>query len=63
KIGQLKKLKPSLKVGVDGGVKLENAADCLKAGADFLAVGTGLYKTLNVPFTIKQFQKILAGNA
>lgn len=60
KIFEIKKLNSKVRVGVDGGVKLENAADCLEKGADFLVVGTGIFNSLSVPFTIKQFKRILA---
>lgn len=42
KIAELKKLKPSLSITVDGGVKPENAAMLVRAGADFLAAASAL---------------------
>jgi ribulose-phosphate 3-epimerase len=34
-------------VAVDGGVKVDNAADIIKAGADFLVIGSGLFSADN----------------
>lgn len=51
KVSQLKNLKEhenyNYKIEVDGGVTLENAAECLQSGADILVCGTAFYKSRN----------------
>jgi ribulose-phosphate 3-epimerase len=42
KIAMLKRLKPSLRITVDGGAKPENIAALVAAGADFIVVGSAL---------------------
>lgn len=42
KVRALKEVRPSLRVGVDGGVKLSNAPALIEAGCDFLVVGSAL---------------------
>lgn len=48
KIARLKKLLKDLKldipIEIDGGVKLENAAELSSAGADILVIGSGIFK-------------------
>lgn len=44
KIGQLKKRGWKIKIGVDGAVKDDNIKDIIKAGADFVIVGSYLLK-------------------
>lgn len=40
---QINQHKPGVKLGVDGGVKLNNIAEIAKQGADFFIVGSGLF--------------------
>ena len=40
-------------IAVDGGVKLENAADLVRAGADILIMGTALFQSSNMAETVK----------
>ena len=40
-------------IAVDGGVKLENAADLVRAGADILIMGTALFQSTNMAATVK----------
>ncbi len=61
KIKRLKKMNPKLLVGVDGGVSLDNAADILKAGADYLVVGSAIYASGSPKEAISRFKKIMAG--
>lgn len=62
KIQTLRKKIDSLKVGceieVDGGITLENAKDVIKAGADILVSGTGVFKTANPAETIEKIRKL-----
>lgn len=61
KISILKKARPQILVGVDGGVNLKNAGDIIIAGADFLVANTAIYKSKNIEAAIAQFKEILAG--
>ena len=45
-----------IEVEVDGGIKTDNAADVLAAGADVLVVGSGIFKTDNYKKTIQQLR-------
>jgi ribulose-phosphate 3-epimerase len=40
-------------IAIDGGVKLENAADLVHAGADILIMGTALFQSTNMAETVK----------
>lgn len=44
KIAQIKAIKPTIEVGVDGGINETNAAEVVSAGADVLNVGSYLQK-------------------
>jgi ribulose-phosphate 3-epimerase len=46
-------------IEVDGGVKLENAADIISAGADILVMGSAFFNSKNYETTIKQFREIV----
>lgn len=46
-------------IEVDGGVKLENAADIISAGADILVMGSAFFNSKNYGTTIKQFREIV----
>ncbi|MFQ6608577.1 MAG: ribulose-phosphate 3-epimerase [Fidelibacterota bacterium] len=45
-------------LSVDGGVKLDNAAEILAAGADILVAGSAIFKTVDPVKTIRQFKMI-----
>lgn len=66
KIRTLRKLindrKLPLLVEVDGGVKLDNAADILSAGADILVMGSAFFNSKDYGTTIRQLREI-AGNS
>jgi ribulose-phosphate 3-epimerase len=57
KITALKQLRPSLEIAVDGGVKLSNVAALVRAGADYLAVGSAI---ADAPNPEEAYRKILA---
>jgi ribulose-phosphate 3-epimerase len=63
KIKMLKKLLSekglSTFIEVDGGVKLNNAADIISAGADILVMGSAFFNSKDYGTTIKQFREIL----
>ncbi|MEZ0393495.1 MAG: ribulose-phosphate 3-epimerase [Desulfurococcaceae archaeon] len=46
-------------IACDGGIKLENAAEVLKSGADELIVGTGIFRHPRFPEVIEDFLKVL----
>lgn len=58
KIKALRQKYPSVIIGVDGGVNLENAKSILDAGANELIVGSALWKSGDVGKTISEFKKI-----
>jgi len=66
KIRTLRKLindrKLSLLIEVDGGVKLDNAADILSAGADILVMGSAFFNSKDYGTTIRQLREI-SGNS
>ncbi len=43
-----------IEIEVDGGIKTDNAAEILQAGADVLVVGSGIFKSDNYKQTIQQ---------
>jgi ribulose-phosphate 3-epimerase len=49
----LEQMNHQLSIAVDGGVKLENAADLVQAGADILIMGTALFQSANMAETVK----------
>lgn len=62
KIKQLKKMindkALQVKIEVDGGVTLANAAEIVEAGADILVTGTEVFKSKDPKETIKKFKLI-----
>ena len=61
KIINLKKLidnrKLNVEIEVDGGIKLENAANVVLAGADILVAGSAIFHSENIKNTIELFKK------
>lgn len=57
KIRDIKKLYPELKVGIDGGVNLKNAADLIAAGVHEFCMASALFETANPTHV---YQQILA---
>jgi ribulose-phosphate 3-epimerase len=47
KIEQLRRMKPDLHISVDGGVNIDNAPELIRAGANVLVVGGGVFKAHN----------------
>jgi len=58
KIKEIRKAFPKLAIEVDGGVKLENAGEIVKAGANILAAGNLILKTKNIESLILKIQKL-----
>jgi ribulose-phosphate 3-epimerase len=55
----LNEKKLSTLIEVDGGVKLDNVADIISAGADILVMGSAFFNSKDYGTTIKQFREIL----
>ncbi len=58
RIRQVKNDFPHLKISVDGGVKMANAAKLLAAGADNLVIGSALWDAADLLGTFKQFEDL-----
>lgn len=43
KVRELRTANQKMKIGVDGGIKLENIDEALKSGADLVYVGSGIF--------------------
>ncbi|HLD84252.1 MAG TPA: ribulose-phosphate 3-epimerase [Coxiellaceae bacterium] len=60
KISGTKKLidknNPKILLGVDGGIKLDNIASVVKAGANFIVMGSGLFNTDDYALRVKQLR-------
>lgn len=52
-------LNPSLVIAVDGGVKPENAAHLVEAGADCLIIGTALFQAANMKEIVSELKESL----
>ena len=48
----------NVKIEIDGGVTLENAASIIEAGADILVAGNTVFKSANPPETIAQLKRL-----
>lgn len=61
KIASLKKMLREadlpVKIEVDGGIKLDNAGEIAKAGADILVMGSGFFNTDNYVDTVRRFRE------
>jgi len=49
----------NIDIQVDGGVKLSNAAEIVKAGANVLVAGSAIFNTDNVAETVQQFRDVV----
>ncbi|KKR25417.1 MAG: ribulose-phosphate 3-epimerase, partial [Candidatus Peregrinibacteria bacterium GW2011_GWE2_39_6] len=58
KIKRLRELKSSLDICVDGGINLETAQKCLKAGANVLVVGSFLLRADNRQKIITELREL-----
>jgi ribulose-phosphate 3-epimerase len=58
-IRELRKLRRAMDIGVDGGIKLENAVMAMEAGADFVCVGSAIFKASDPGQTYCQFKQSL----
>ena len=47
KIEKLRRMKPDLNISVDGGVNMDNAPELIRAGANVLVAGGGVFKAHN----------------
>lgn len=60
RVKTLRAMYPSVKISVDGGVTMDNAAALVAAGADYLVVGSALWHSSDVVTTLQQFNDIIA---
>ncbi len=51
-----------IRVEVDGGIKLENVERVVKAGAQIIVSGSGIFKTSDTESTVKEFKRIFRNN-
>ncbi|MBU1178485.1 thiamine phosphate synthase [Patescibacteria group bacterium] len=58
RIKQTKNDYPDIKVGVDGGIKIDNAAELVAAGVDELAVGSAVFASKNIVEAVRNLQVI-----
>lgn len=63
KIADAKKLitqhNPNILLGVDGGIKVDNIASIVNAGADFIVMGSGLFDADNYAERIKELRSLM----
>jgi ribulose-phosphate 3-epimerase len=64
KIAEARKLidqrKLSILIEADGGIKVDNVARVVNAGAEVIVSGSGIFKTLNYAETIRQMRQAVA---
>ncbi len=58
KIIALRQRYPDVKIEVDGGVNADNIAELVKAGADFLVMGSAIFGSEDIEQAIKEFKQI-----
>ncbi|MGY5876987.1 MAG: ribulose-phosphate 3-epimerase [Candidatus Thorarchaeota archaeon] len=51
--------KPSVRIAIDGGVKMDNIAEIRKAGADFFIAGSAVFGTDDIEGTTRKLKEIL----
>lgn len=51
-----------IRIAVDGGVKPENAAGLVKAGADILIMGTALFQSVDMAETIRSIRELIVAS-
>lgn len=60
KISEAKKLiqayNPKILLGIDGGIKVDNIASVVSAGADFIVIGSGLFDAEDYPERVKKLR-------
>lgn len=56
KIKNLREKYPHVNIEVDGGINLESAPKVIRAGANILASGSGIYKSDNIKKVIKELE-------
>ncbi len=59
KIGELREKEPGLIIGVDGGIKLDNAKSIIEAGADYICIGSAILKAADPGRAMDDFTKII----
>lgn len=49
----------NIDIQIDGGVKINNAAEIVKAGANVLVAGSAIFNTENIAETVQQFRDVV----
>jgi ribulose-phosphate 3-epimerase len=62
KISALRQKYPDVKIGVDDGINEQNVARLIKAGANFLAVGSAIFQNQDIEDSIKKLKVLLIEN-
>ncbi|HEY7388399.1 MAG TPA: ribulose-phosphate 3-epimerase [Bryobacteraceae bacterium] len=65
KVGQLcqmrqRKRKPEMPIEIDGGVHLDNLAEVVRAGCDWIVTGSAIFHSRNAEATVRQMREIAA---
>lgn len=55
----LDKVKPSVHIAVDGGVKKENIAEIYSAGADILVAGSAIFEAQDIEKAVKELKRLV----
>jgi ribulose-phosphate 3-epimerase len=53
-------LNPGLVIEIDGGMKPQNCGEYVEAGADFIVMGTGIYKAPNYAAAVNEARQGLS---
>lgn len=56
KIKSLRQNFPDVKIGIDGGVNIDNIEELKKAGVDFFVIGSGILKSPDISKTIEELK-------
>jgi ribulose-phosphate 3-epimerase len=51
----------AFRMEIDGGVSMDNAADCVRAGCDWLVAGTSVFRTPNPAETLQRMTAVARG--
>lgn len=60
KIHEAKTIHPDIILSIDGGVGEENIQDLFKAGCDYVAVGSGIWKTEDPVASLRELQEMVS---
>jgi ribulose-phosphate 3-epimerase len=55
-----RKRKPEMPIEIDGGVHLDNLAEVVRAGCDWIVTGSAIFHSLDAGSTVRQMREIAA---